>query len=153
LVDTREEILYRKFRVLQYVTEEQVQHVRYQRPTSEHLLRKYEYQYRQCRQHEPEDEVYEHHTRKRLRRHEDTWDHWHCLFFKHYWNTGVSLPTTSNCPKETELRYHLGPMTHQGERIEPQQERSLDEEEDRYHRPWWCLDGLSNTKKCRVQQL
>jgi hypothetical protein len=31
----------------EYITEEQVRHVRYQRPLSEHLHKKYEYQYRQ----------------------------------------------------------------------------------------------------------
>jgi hypothetical protein len=31
----------------EYITEEQVRHVRYQRPLSAHLLKKYEYQYRQ----------------------------------------------------------------------------------------------------------
>jgi hypothetical protein len=39
-----------------YITEEQVRHVRYQRLLSAHLLKKYEYQYRQCRQYELEDE-------------------------------------------------------------------------------------------------
>jgi hypothetical protein len=29
-----------------YITEEQVRHMRYQRPLSAHLLKKYEYQYR-----------------------------------------------------------------------------------------------------------
>jgi hypothetical protein len=67
----------------EYVTKEQIQHKRYQRLASEHLLRKYEYQYRQRCQHEPEDEKYEHHTRKCLRRCEDTWDQWHCPFFKY----------------------------------------------------------------------
>jgi hypothetical protein len=33
----------------EYITEEQVRHVRYQRPLSTHLLKKYEYQYRQRR--------------------------------------------------------------------------------------------------------
>jgi hypothetical protein len=32
-----------------YITEEQVRHVRYQWPLSTHLLKKYEYQYRQRR--------------------------------------------------------------------------------------------------------
>jgi hypothetical protein len=32
-----------------YITEEQVRHVRYQRPLFVHLLKKYEYQYRQRR--------------------------------------------------------------------------------------------------------
>jgi hypothetical protein len=27
------------------------------------------------------------------------------------------------------------------------------EEEDKYHQPRWCLDGLSHSQKCRVQQL
>jgi hypothetical protein len=35
-----------------YITEEQVRHVWYQRPLSMHLLKKYEYQYRQRRQYE-----------------------------------------------------------------------------------------------------
>jgi hypothetical protein len=35
-----------------YITEEQVRHVRNQRPVSSHLLRKYQYQYQQCLQHE-----------------------------------------------------------------------------------------------------
>jgi hypothetical protein len=30
----------------EYITEEQVRHVRYQQPLSAHLLKKYEYQYR-----------------------------------------------------------------------------------------------------------
>jgi hypothetical protein len=34
----------------EYITEEQVRHVRYQYPLSVHLLKKYGYQYRQCHQ-------------------------------------------------------------------------------------------------------
>jgi hypothetical protein len=83
-----------------YITEEQVRHVRYQRPLSVHLLKKYEYQYRQCHQYESEDEEYEHHTRKSLKKREDSRDHWHCPFFKHYWNSSMSqLPTVDNCPE------------------------------------------------------
>jgi hypothetical protein len=26
-------------------------------------------------------------------------------------------------------------------------------EEDKYHRPRWCPDGLSHSQKCRVQRL
>jgi hypothetical protein len=65
-----------------YITEEQVRHVRYQRPLSTHLLKKYEYQYRQHRQYESEDEEYEHRTGKSLKKCEDSHDHWHCPFFK-----------------------------------------------------------------------
>jgi hypothetical protein len=73
-----------------YITEEQVRHVRYRRPLSAHLLKKYEYQYRQRRQYELEDEEYEHHIGKSLKKHEDSHDYWHCPFFKHCWNSGMS---------------------------------------------------------------
>jgi hypothetical protein len=73
-----------------YITEEQVRHVRYQRPLSTLLLKKYEYQYRQCRQYKSEDEEYEHRTGKRLKKREDLHDHWHRPFFKHCWNSGMS---------------------------------------------------------------
>jgi hypothetical protein len=66
-----------------YITEEQVRHVRNQQPVSSHLLRKYQYQYQyqQHLQHETEEEEYEQCTDKRLRRREDTRDHWNCPFF------------------------------------------------------------------------
>jgi hypothetical protein len=83
-----------------YVTEEQVRHVSYQRLTSSDLLRKYEYQYQQRLQHEIEEEEYECRTGKRLKKHEDTRDHWHCPFFRYCWDSGMSqLPTIRHCPK------------------------------------------------------
>jgi hypothetical protein len=89
-----------------YITEEQVRHVWYQQPLSVHLLKKYEYQYQQCRQYESEDEEYEHCTGKSLKKREDSRDHWHCPFFKHCWNSGMSrLPTVDNCPE-------CGPQKH-----------------------------------------
>jgi hypothetical protein len=79
-----------------YITEEQERHVWYQWPLSTHLLKKYEYQYRQRRQYESEDKEYEHRTRKSLKKREDSCDHWHCPFFKHCWNSSMSrLPTVS----------------------------------------------------------
>jgi hypothetical protein len=54
-----------------YITEEQVRHVRNQQPVSSHLLRKYQYQYQQRLQHETEEEEYERRTGKRLRKRED----------------------------------------------------------------------------------
>jgi hypothetical protein len=91
-----------------YITEEQVRHVRYQRPLSAHLLKKYEYQYRQCCQYESEDEEYEHRTRKSLKKREDSRDHWHCPFFKHCWNSGMSrLPTVNNCPECGSRKHDL----------------------------------------------
>jgi hypothetical protein len=73
-----------------YITKEQVRHVRYQRPLSTHLLKKYEYLYRQRRQYKSEDEEYEHRTRKSLKKHKDSHDHWHCPFFKHCWISSMS---------------------------------------------------------------
>jgi hypothetical protein len=51
-----------------YITEEQVRHVRNQRPVFFHLLRKYQYQYQQCLQRETEEEEYERRIGKRLRK-------------------------------------------------------------------------------------
>jgi hypothetical protein len=28
-----------------------------------------------------------------------------------------------------------------------------EEEEDKYHRPRWCPDGLNHSQKCRIQRL
>jgi hypothetical protein len=78
-----------------YITEEQIRHVRNQRPVSSDLLKKYEYQYQQRLQCESEEEEYEHRTGKSLKKREDTRDHWHCPFFKYCWDSGMSrLPTT-----------------------------------------------------------
>jgi hypothetical protein len=59
----------------EYIPKEQVRRVRYQRPLSMHLLKKYEYQYQQRHQYESEDEEYEHRTRKSLKRREESRDH------------------------------------------------------------------------------
>jgi hypothetical protein len=83
-----------------YITEEQVRHVRNQRPVSSHLLRKYEYQYQQRLQCENEEEEYERRTGKCLRKQEDMRDHWHCPFFKYCWDSGMKrLPTLEDCPE------------------------------------------------------
>jgi hypothetical protein len=58
-----------------YITEEQVRHVRNQRPVSSDLLKNYEYQYQQCLQRETEEEEYEHRTGKILKKRGDTRDH------------------------------------------------------------------------------
>jgi hypothetical protein len=119
----------------EYITEEQVRHVRYQRPLSAHLLKKYEYQYRQRCQYKSEDEEYEHRTVKSLKRREDTHDHWHCPFFKYCWNFGMSrLPTINNC-SECEPRNHnvkgvsvfqrLGPMPPQDKQAKSSRGRTL----------------------------
>ena len=50
----------------QYVTEEQVRHIRNQLPASNRLLEKYEYQYKLRRQYESEEEEYEHRAGRTL---------------------------------------------------------------------------------------
>jgi hypothetical protein len=140
-----------------YITEEQVRHVRYQRPLSVHLLKKYEYQYRQRRQYESEDEEYEHHTGKSLKKREDSCDHWHCPFFKHCWNSGMSrLPTVNNCPecrprkhdpRKVSVFQRIGPMPPQDKRAKPSHEENFEGGEEKYHQPRWCPDGLSHSQK------
>jgi hypothetical protein len=135
----------------------------YQRALSTHLLKKYEYQYRQCHQYESEDEEYEHRIGKSLKKHEDLHDHWHCPFFKHYWNSGMSrLPTVDNCPKcvprkhdtrKVSVFQRIGPMPPQDKWAKPSCEENFKRGEDKYHQPRWCPDGLSHSQKRRVQQL
>jgi hypothetical protein len=83
-----------------YITEEQVRHIRNQRPASSNLLKKYEYQYQQRLQRESEEEEYERRTGKSLKKWGDTCDHWHCPFFKYCWDSGMSrLPSNEDCPE------------------------------------------------------
>jgi hypothetical protein len=145
----------------EYITEEQVRHIRNQQPVSAHLLKKYEYWYQQRLQYESEGEEYEHRTGKSLKKHEDARDHWHCPFFKYCWDSGMSrLPIVEDCPEcrsrkrdaEGVLVFRrLGPVPPQHEQTEPPRKREdFEEEEDKYHRPRWCPDGLYRSQKRRV---
>jgi hypothetical protein len=83
-----------------YIIEEQVRHVRNQRPASSNLLKKYVYEYQQRLQRELEEEEYELCTGKRLKKQEDARDYWHCPFFRYCWDSGMSrLSTTKDCPE------------------------------------------------------
>jgi hypothetical protein len=82
-----------------YIKEELVRHVRNQRLASSDLLKKYEYQYQQCLQHESEEEEYERRTRKSLKKQEYTRDRWHCPFFKYCWDSGMSRLPGVRIPK------------------------------------------------------
>jgi hypothetical protein len=72
------------------------------------------------------------------------------------------LPTINNCP-ECGPRKHdargvsvfqrLGPMPPQDKQAKSSRGENVEEEEDKYHRPRWCLDGLSHSQKRRVQRL
>jgi hypothetical protein len=48
---------------------------------------------------------------------------------------------------------HIGPMPPQDKQARPSCKENFEEEEDKYHRPRWCPDGLSHSQKCRVQWL
>ncbi|KAK1630117.1 hypothetical protein QYE76_004432 [Lolium multiflorum] len=122
---------------------------------------------RKYHRYDSDDERYERHAKGRSREQEDVDRHWDCPFFKHCWDSGMSrLPTIDNCPEcrqqrkgtnEVSVFKRLGPLPRQSRRAESSRdedvEESEDEEEDRYHRPRWCPDGLSHSQKRRVQRL
>ena len=122
----------------QYVPEERVRHVRYQRPLSAHLLNKYESQYSRRRHQEPDDEGYESRAEKSPDRRGGTQDHWRCPFFQYCWNSGMSrLPTVDNCPGCGPLKkdaagvsvfQRLGPIPLQNRLGEPSSEQGLEDE-------------------------
>ncbi|KAK1609148.1 hypothetical protein QYE76_032821 [Lolium multiflorum] len=137
-----------------YLTEEEVRSIRYQRPLSVHLLNKYEQQYDRRRRYDEDDERY----RRSMQRTGG-------IVSTTETTTGMSrLPTIENCPRmqqqrrrtnEVSVFERLGPLPPQNKRAESSQEEDFEEsdEEDRYHRPRWCPDGLSHSQKRRVQRL
>ena len=55
---------------------------------------------------------------------------------------------------ETSVFQRLGPRTRHDDRVRwPSRDDLEPEEEDKYHRPRWCPDGLSRSQKRRVQRL
>jgi hypothetical protein len=121
---------------------------------------------RKYRRYDRNDERYEHCAKEKSREQEDMDRHWDCPFFKHCWDSGMSrLPTIDNCPEcrqqkkgasEVSVFKRLGPLPPQNRRAESSRDEDFeesDEEEDRYHRPRWCPDGLSHSQKRRVQRL
>jgi hypothetical protein len=72
------------------------------------------------------------------------------------------LPTINICPKcgprkhyprKVSVFQRIGPMPPQDKRAKPSHEENFEGEEDKYHRPCWCPDGLSRSQKRRVQRL
>ena len=73
------------------------------------------------------------------------------------------LPTIDDClecrprghqPGETSVFRRLGPRTRHDDHVwRPSRDDLEPEEEDKYHRPRWCPDGLSRSQKRRVQRL
>jgi hypothetical protein len=47
----------------------------------------------------------------------------------------------------------LGPMPPQGKQAKSSCGENFEEEEDKYHQPRWCPDGLSHSQKHRIQRL
>ncbi|PUZ66624.1 hypothetical protein GQ55_3G334500 [Panicum hallii var. hallii] len=89
-----------------------------------------------------QEEEYEHRTGKRLKKHEDARDHWHCLFFRYCWDSGMNrLPTIRDCPecgpvksdaKGVSVFRWLGPIPTRQEWVRsPRRGENFDEEEDR----------------------
>ena len=71
-----------------------------------------------------------------------------------------------NCPEcghqkgnkgDVSVFRRLGPLPPRGRQAESSQEEDVEdsgeEEEDRYHQPRWCPDGLNHSQKRRVQRL
>ncbi|KAK1608064.1 hypothetical protein QYE76_031737 [Lolium multiflorum] len=122
---------------------------------------------RRYRQYDRVNDGYERRARGRSREQDDMDKHWDCPFFKHCWDSGMSrLATIENCPEckqqrrrranEVSVFERLGPLPPNNKRAESSQEEDFEEsdgEEDRYHRPRWCPDGLSHSQKRRVQRL
>ena len=157
--------------------------MRHPGPLPEHLLSKYDQPYDRrrhgeddqrnrrseaggrYRQNDGHDDGYERRARGRSKEQDNVDKHWNCPFFKHCWDSGMSrLPTIENCPEckqkrrgtnEVSVFKRLVPLPPQKKRAESSQDEDFEEseEEDRYHRPRWCPDGLSHSQKRRVQRL
>ncbi|KAK1694451.1 hypothetical protein QYE76_011148 [Lolium multiflorum] len=113
---------------------------------------------RRHRRYNHDEERQERHAREQ----DDTGRHWDCPFFRHCWDSGMSrLPTIGNCPECNQKKKEaanvsvferLGPLPPQSRRAETPRLEDLEdsedegEEEDRYHRPRWCPDGLSHSQ-------
>ena len=115
------------------------------------------------RRYESEEEEYEYLTGRTLGRRQAIRDHWHCPFFRYCWNSGMSrLPTIDDCLEcrpqgrqrdETSVFRRLGPRTRQDDHVRrPSTGDSEPEEEDRYHRPRWCPDGLNRSQSAAFAQ-
>ncbi|KAK1652348.1 hypothetical protein QYE76_070153 [Lolium multiflorum] len=126
---------------------------------------------RRHRRHNRDEEEHERCANEKARERDDEDRHWDCPFFRHCWDSGMSrLPTIGNCPEcnrkkkeaaNVSVFERLGPLPPQSKRaesprwedLEDSENEGQEEEEDRYHRPRWCPDGLSRSQKRRVQRL
>jgi hypothetical protein len=56
-------------------------------------------------------------------------------------------------PRKVSVFQRIGHMPPQDKRAKPSHGENFEGEEDKYHRPCWCPDGLSSYHKHRVQRL
>jgi hypothetical protein len=70
--------------------------------------------------------------------------------------------TVNNCPecgprkhdpRKVSVFQRIGPMPPQDKRAKPSREENFEGGEDKFNQPRWCPDGLSRSKKCKVQRL
>jgi hypothetical protein len=91
-------------------------------------------------------------------------DHWHCPFFKYCWDSGMKrLPTLEDCPecksqkqdaRSASVFQRLGPVQPFYGQVESScTGRNSEDEDDKYHQPCWCPDGLNRSQKQRVRWL
>ncbi|KAK1627472.1 hypothetical protein QYE76_001787 [Lolium multiflorum] len=123
---------------------------------------------RRHRRHDRDEEEHERRATDKSREQDDNARHW--ALSSTLLGFGMSrLPTIGNCPEcnkkkkeaaNVSVFERLGPLPPQSKRAESPRWADLEdsedeglEEEDRYHRPRWCPDGLSRSQKRRVQRL
>jgi hypothetical protein len=72
------------------------------------------------------------------------------------------LPIINNCsecgPRKHDAKgvsvfQRLGPMLPQDKQAKSSRRENFEGEEDKYHRPRWCPNGLSHSQKCMIQRL
>ncbi|KAK1653499.1 hypothetical protein QYE76_071304 [Lolium multiflorum] len=137
-----------------YLIEEEVRSTRYERPLSAHLLNKCEQQYDRRRHYDEDGERY---------RRSDAVGRYRQYDRNNDGNEPIANNRESPECKQQRKRTNvdsvferLGPLPPINKRAESSQEEDFEEsdgEEDRYHRPRWCPDGLSHSQKRRVQRL
>lgn len=72
------------------------------RITSQILLHKWQWQQEKDYQRWFEEESYRRHCKEERYEREQAESHWNCPFLRHYWNEGLKLPTSNNCPERSD---------------------------------------------------
>ncbi|KAK1627368.1 hypothetical protein QYE76_001683 [Lolium multiflorum] len=121
---------------------------------------------RRHRRHDHDEERYERHAKEKSREQDDVDRHGTAPSSTLLGFRMSRLPTIGNCPEckrkkkdaaKVSVFKRLGPLPPRDKhaesaRVEDLEELEDDDEEDKYHRPRWCPDGLSRSQR-RVQRL